>query len=78
MASGVSTFHVASCSEKERLGIAYMETVRDLIGLQVAEAQALIEGRPEPEKLELTFATLREKRDNAKMAYVLHVNGHGC
>ena len=66
------------CARKQSLWEAYLKAVREINTLQSAEAKALVEGDVELERIELALTAARENRDKAKLAYLLHVDQHGC
>ena len=66
------------CQEKVRLGYAFIHSLRTVMNLQNEEAAVLVRGAPGLERFELAIQRARERRDEAKLAYVLHISRHGC
>jgi hypothetical protein len=66
------------CQEKQSLGYAFIEALRTVMNLQNAEAAVLVQGAPGLERFELAIQRARERRDQAKLAYILHISRHGC
>jgi hypothetical protein len=65
------------CVEKWRLSDAFLEAARDIVRLQNAESKAVAEGTS-LERFELAVNIARERKDAAKLAYMLRVQSHGC
>jgi len=68
---------VAFCSEKKALADLFVEATRDLVALHHAEAEALTQGAT-LDRFDLALKLAREKKDEIKLAYQLHVRKHGC
>ena len=66
------------CHEKQRLASVFLQALRSVMHLQNEEASVLLRGAPGLERLDLALQRARERRDEAKLAYMLHVNRHGC
>ena len=48
------------------------------MNLQNEEAAVLVRGAPGLERFDLAIERARERRAEAKLAYILHVNRHRC
>jgi hypothetical protein len=66
------------CQEKLRLGRAFLQALRTVMHLQNEEAAVLVRGAPGLERFDLAIQRARERRSDAKLAYVLHISRHGC
>jgi len=66
------------CEEKLRLGRVFLQALRTVMNLQNEEAAVLMRGAPGLERFDLAIQRARERRAEAKLAYVLHVSRHGC
>jgi hypothetical protein len=55
-----------------------LEAVRELNKLLQAQADAMIEGRPKLEHLEVAIVVARERKEQAMLACALHTQSHGC
>jgi hypothetical protein len=70
--------NASACPEKERLADAFLVALRDLItllGEEVAEVVRAGSGIP---RSDLALRLALKRRDNAKVAYFLHIQEHGC
>jgi hypothetical protein len=68
---------VAFCRQKKRLADLFVEAAREIISLQHAETQAIL-GGANLERFDLALRLARQKKDEIKLAYQLHVGKHGC
>jgi hypothetical protein len=65
------------CLERKLLSDLFVEVARDIVTLRYAEATALTQGA-RVERFDVALAAARRKKDTIKLAYLLHVQGHGC
>jgi hypothetical protein len=65
------------CPERNFLTDLFLEATRDLVNLQYAEAEAMAFGA-KLERFDLALECAREKKDKIKLAYMLHMQKHGC
>ena len=66
------------CPERQALGEAYLQAVRDLGELLNAQARELVERGKTLDRFELALAVARKRRDETKLALALHTEMHGC
>lgn len=66
------------CADKQRLGDAFMEAVREVMALQDQELAAMARGGDGFERIDLALEQARNKRDSAKKRYIVHIRAHGC
>ncbi len=69
---------LAFCPERQRLGDAFMETVRELIELHSQQAQAVINGDSEFARFDDLIHMARERKDSAKYTLIAHLEEHKC
>jgi hypothetical protein len=55
----------------------FLEATRELVALHYAEAEALIRG-VSFDRFDLALKLARDKKDEIKLAYILHAQKHGC
>ena len=56
----------------------YIEAIRMISQLQDAQTTSVTVGNLGLERFNLAIQAAREKRDRAKLAYMLHIEEHGC
>ena len=66
------------CAQRQALGSVFLDAVRDLNGLVVAQGRALVQGDTALDQFDAALMRARERRDNAKAAFLAHVQAHGC
>jgi hypothetical protein len=66
------------CQEKLRLAHAFLQALRSVMHLQDEEATRLVRGAAGLDRFDLAIQRARERREEAKLAYMLHVNLHEC
>jgi hypothetical protein len=66
------------CEEKLRLAHAFLQTLRAVMHLQNEEAAVLVLGAPGLERFGMAIQRARERREEAKLAYMLHIASHSC
>jgi hypothetical protein len=66
------------CSERKCLIEAFLEAVHEIIALQNEQTQSVIDGDPEFSRFDLMLHFAQEKKDQAKYAWIAHVENHGC
>jgi hypothetical protein len=69
---------MAYCEEAERLLKAFGEAVRDLITLHEQQFQSIVEGDSSAGRFDLLSHEANERKQNAKYAYLQHLETHGC
>ena len=68
----------AVCSEQRRLSELYLQAVQEIMQLEQAEIEAVMSSSGGLDRFHLALEVARKKRDEAKLAYMLHIQGHGC
>lgn len=66
------------CSEHNRLLEEFGTTVRDLLKLHEQQFMAIVEGDSECNRFDLLIHMANEQKQQAKYAYLRHVESHGC
>jgi CheY-like chemotaxis protein len=66
------------CVEQWRLMEDFATTVKELLGLHQQQFQAIIQCDPECNRFDLLIHMANEKKQEAKYAYMRHVESHGC
>jgi hypothetical protein len=66
------------CEEKYRLTLEFMAAVQELLDLQNRQTQAVISGDPDFSRLDVLIHIAAERKDQAKYAFLSHVEAHGC
>lgn len=69
---------VTICSEKQSLGDALVESVRDVMRLHNQQLAALAAGSHGLDRFSLAIQRARTKRARAKELYEIHACAHGC
>jgi hypothetical protein len=69
---------LAICSEKKLLTDELVKAVRALTGLQEAQTAHLVRVGESLPRVETALKVARMRWDNAKIAYLNHVQMHGC
>jgi hypothetical protein len=68
----------ATCPQAEQLLHAYGEAVQELILFQEQHFLALMQGDEDSSRFEVLIHLAGERRQNAKYAYLLHLQQHRC
>ena len=66
------------CPEKVRCMEDFLAAIRELGILQTQQARAVIEGDPEFSRFDLLIHMAAERKNQAKYAWLLHVQQHQC
>jgi hypothetical protein len=66
------------CIERQTLGAAYLNAIRDVHALLAARGRALVQGDAALDRFEAELTLARERRDHAWIALLAHVQAHGC
>ena len=69
---------VAACMESRRLLDNFGEAVQALVVLHEQQFLAIVSGEPESTRFDLLIHMANETKQNAKYAYMTHVQMHGC
>jgi hypothetical protein len=69
---------VLYCEEAQRLLEAFGETVRELVTLHERQFLSIVEGEPDAGRFDLLTHYANERKQNAKYAYLQHLETHGC
>ena len=70
--------HGAFCVERQRLIEAFLTAVHELNMLQHQQTHAVVEGDEDFARFDVLLHLAQEKKDNAKYAWIAHVESHGC
>ena len=68
----------AYCEESRRLLNAFGEAVRELVKLHEQQLHAVVAGDLGANRFDLLIHDANEKKQNAKYAYMNHMEWHGC
>lgn len=66
------------CAEHHRLMTRFGATVQELLALHEQQFQAIVQGDTECNRFDLLIHMANEKKQEAKYAYLRHVESHGC
>jgi hypothetical protein len=66
------------CEEARHLLDAFGETVQALVKLHEQQFLAIVEGDSTANRFDLLIHDANEKKQNAKYAYMTHLELHGC
>lgn len=66
------------CAVRRELLAAYEDRVREVMALQNEQITALAGSGDGLERFELKIDHARQRRDNAKQLYLIHVRTHAC
>ena len=69
---------VIYCKQAKELLDAFAETIRELIRLHEDQFQALVGADPDSQRFDDLIHMANERKHQAKYAYVLHLETHGC
>jgi hypothetical protein len=72
------TTSIVYCQEKQRLLEAFGETVQELTLLHEQQFLAIIEGDSDCNRFDLLIHLANENKQQAKYAYMSHMETHGC
>jgi hypothetical protein len=70
--------HGIACSESRRLLDEFGEAVQALVVLHEQQFHAIVSGDPDKHRFDQLIDIANETRQNAKYAYITHVQTHGC
>ena len=65
------------CEEHQRLMEDFADAVKELLALHEQQFQAIVQGDPECNRFDLLIHMANEKKQEAKYAYLRHVESHG-
>jgi len=66
------------CAEKRRLADVFLEAIKELHALQNEQIHAVIAGDDDFYRFDMLIHTAQQKKDNAKYAWLVHVETHHC
>jgi hypothetical protein len=69
---------VAFCEEKNRLMGEFLEALHEMTALQSQQTEAVIENDPDFARFDVLLHLAQEKKENAKYAWIAHVESHNC
>jgi hypothetical protein len=70
--------HGSGCEEYNHLRDEFGRAVEDLLRLHEEQLTAIVEGDTESNRFDLLIHMANEKKQEAKYAYLRHVESHGC
>ena len=69
---------VTACEESRRLLDLFGETVQALVVLHEQQFLAIVGGESDTTRFDLLIHMANERKQNAKYAYLQHMQTHGC
>ena len=69
---------VVFCKEKSRLQNEFLTAIHELIQIQEQQTQAVIDGDPDFARFDVLLHMAIERKENAKYAWIAHVESHHC
>lgn len=69
---------IAYCPEKHRLMQEFLDATHELTMLLTQQTRAVIDGDSDFGRLEVLLHMAQERKDQAKYAWIAHVEEHGC
>jgi hypothetical protein len=69
---------VAYCEQRRRLLDAFGEAVQDLVRLHEQQFLTVVDGDFNAHRFDLLIHNANERKQNAKYAYMTHLEQHGC
>jgi hypothetical protein len=69
---------IAFCEEKQRLTNRLFEAIHELTSLHSQQSRAVIDGEHDFPRFDMLLQAAQEKKDNAKYAWIEHVESHRC
>ena len=66
------------CEEKVRLLDEFLKAIRELNGLLNDQTRAVIDGDPDFSRFDVLLHFAQEKKEQAKYAWIAHVESHRC
>lgn len=69
---------ISGCVEHDRLLDNFGAAVREVLQLHEQQFKAIVEGDGESNRFDLLIHMANEQKQNAKYAYLRHVQSHGC
>ena len=76
--ANVSTRFGIGCEDYRKLLDEFGVAVKELLQLHQEQFNAIIAGDPESHRFDLLIHMANEKKQEAKYAYMHHVEAHGC
>jgi hypothetical protein len=64
------------CDECGQLKNAFVEAVREVMVLNQLHLTAVVNNDPDPHRFDILIHEANEQKQNAKYAYILHLEGH--
>ncbi len=69
---------IAFCAERQRLREALSEAMEQLVMIQDQQVAAVIGGGNDFARFDLLIHMAQERKNQAKDAYIVHAEQHGC
>ena len=75
---GANRAQIDYCAENQRLLDEFGLAVQELMLLNEQQFVAVVNGDPESSRFDILIHMATEKKQQAKYAYLAHVESHGC
>jgi hypothetical protein len=69
---------IAYCAERQRLLEAFTQAMAEVTLIQQQQMAALIAGDEDFSRFDILLHIAQSRKDQAKYAYIAHVESHGC
>jgi hypothetical protein len=69
---------VILCAERTRLQEDFLEAIHELNSLQSHQVAAVIDGNTDACRFELLISLAQERKEQAKYAWIAHIEAHRC
>jgi|HubBroStandDraft_1064217.scaffolds.fasta_scaffold03437_9 hypothetical protein len=69
---------IGFCDEKNRLLKEFVAATHELVEMQKQQTQAVINGDPDFARFDVLLHMVHERKDQAKYAWIAHVESHHC
>ena len=69
---------VVTCKDAQELRLAFSEMVRELVKLHELQFDAIANRDDDPGRFDILIHDASERKQNAKYAYLAHMEVHGC
>jgi hypothetical protein len=69
---------ISVCESRSELRLRLLSAIHELVGIHTQQTQAVIDQDPDFARFDLLLHAARERKDEAKYAYISHVESHHC
>jgi hypothetical protein len=66
------------CVAQNRFLSEFLSAIHDLVRMQEQQTRAVIDGDPDFARFDVLLHLANERKDNAKYAWIAHVESHHC